>query len=123
MSKFFLRIAVGFIAGVILVIVDNIIFEGEVSPIVIVVILIGITSVFGTAWGWRGLQASSVTWICIPLMHLIKHLSGLPDTLHPNTYTSIAMLAAVTCVIAVMGTLFGVLANRIRKTVIMHESE
>jgi hypothetical protein len=37
------------------------------------------------------------------LAHVIKHVLGLPDTLHPNTYASILYLAAFTLVVATAG--------------------
>jgi hypothetical protein len=39
----------------------------------------------------------------------VKHVIGLPDTLHPNTYTSILYLAAFTLAVATVGTGCGVL--------------
>jgi len=47
------------------------------------------------------------------LAHLVKHVLGLPDTLHPNTYTSILYLAAFTLVVATVGTGSGVLLRRL----------
>ena len=108
-----MRIGIGFIAGAIIAIVDNISFKGEVSPIVIVAMLIAVTALIGAMWGWKGWKASAITWICIPLAHVIKHLFGLHDTLQPNTYLSILMLAGFTLIISSIGTLSGVLLNRV----------
>jgi hypothetical protein len=47
------------------------------------------------------------------LAHLIKHVLGLPDTMQPNTYTSILMLAAFTLAVATIGTGCGILLRRL----------
>jgi hypothetical protein len=55
----------------------------------------------GPAWAW------------LTLVHLVKHVFGLPDTLHPNTYTSILMLAVFSLVVATIGTGCGILIRRL----------
>jgi hypothetical protein len=52
-------------------------------------------------------------WACVPLAHVVKHVLGLPDTLQPNTYKSILMLAAFTFVVAALGTGGGLLIRRL----------
>ncbi|MFH0991802.1 MAG: hypothetical protein V1799_17475 [bacterium] len=99
---------VGLVAGLAIAAVDNFAFESEVSPIVIVALLAAVTGTAGVLWGWRGWITSSSAWVCVPAAHLVKHLLGLPDTLHPNTYTSIMMPAAFTFVVAAIGTGSGV---------------
>ena len=91
--------------------VDNFAFEGEVSPIVIVVLLLAATAAAGAVWGRRGWVAAAAAWACVPSAHLVKHVLGLPDTLHPNTYTSILYLAAFTLVIALVGAGCGALVR------------
>jgi hypothetical protein len=102
----------GLVSGAAIVFVDNWAFGGEVSPIVIVGLLLAVTVMAGAVWGRSGWIAAAVTWACVPLAHVIKHVLGLPDTLHPNTYTSILYLAAFTLVVATFGTGCGVLARR-----------
>ena len=106
---------VGLILGAVIVFIDNFAFQGEVSPIVIVILLFVSTIIVGTIWKWQAWIASATVWITVPMAHVIKHLLGLPDTLHPNTYMSILMLAAFTFVISAIGFLFGTLINRISK--------
>ncbi len=65
------------------------------------------TGLIGFVWRTRGWLASAVLWACIPVAHLIKHVFGLPDTIQPNTYSSILKLAAVTLVVAAAGTACG----------------
>jgi hypothetical protein len=103
---------IGIVAGVAIAAVDNFAFDGEVSPIVIVGLLLAVTAGAGWIWGWRGWLASACAWACVPQAHVVKHLAGLPDTLQPNTYTSILMLAAFTFAVAAIGTGFGVLLRR-----------
>ncbi len=108
-----LLVGIGFIAGAVIAAVDNFAFEGEVSPIVIVAMLFAATAAAVWIWGWRGWQASAVVWLCAPLAHLVKHLIRLPDTLQPNTYISILMLAAFTFAVSTIGTGCGVLLRRL----------
>jgi hypothetical protein len=90
-SKWLPRLSVGLLVGAAIVYVDNWAFDGEVSPIVIVVLLLVATALAGASWGQRGWVTAAVIWACVPLAHVIKHLLGLPDTLHPNTYASILL--------------------------------
>ncbi|MBI5463461.1 MAG: hypothetical protein HY966_00730 [Ignavibacteriales bacterium] len=108
-----LLLSVGFFAGVVIAAVDNFAFEGEVSPIVIVGMLFAATASFGAIWSWRGGLATVAAWACVPLAHVAKHVLGLPDTLQPNTYTSILLLAIFTFVVAAIGTGGGVLLRKL----------
>lgn len=106
------RFALGVGAGIAIASVDNFAFGGEVSPIVIVALLIATTATFGGIWGRGGWTTALSAWMCVPLAHFVKHALGLPDTLHPNTYTSILMLAAFTFVVAALGTGVGMLIHK-----------
>ena len=110
-KSFAFRIALGLVAGFAISAIDNFAFEGEVSPIVIVALLFTVSVCIGAIWGRSGWLAVILTWVCIPITHLVKHILGLPDTLHPNTYTSIMMLAAFTLVILAIGTGCGMLIH------------
>jgi hypothetical protein len=103
----------GLAAGVAVAYVDNCAFAGEISPIVIVALLLAATALFGALWGRRGWIAAAVTWACLPLAHVVKHVLGLPDTLHPNTYFSILCLAAFTLVVATVGAVCGVVVRNL----------
>ena len=91
---------------------DNVTFEGEVSPIVIVGMLFITTATVVGIWGRRGWITAAAAWMCVPLVHLVKKVLSLPDTLHPNTYTSILMLGAFTFVVAALGTGTGMLIHK-----------
>jgi hypothetical protein len=106
-------IGIGLGAGAVIVAIDNLAFEGEVSPIVIVALLIVVAAASGVIWGWRGWFVTVSAWVCVPLVHLIKHMLGLPDTLNPNTYTSILMLALFSFVVSTIGIAGGVLLRRL----------
>ena len=111
-KSFAFRTAFGMIVGVAISIVDNFAFKGEISPIVIIALLFTVSTCVGAIWGLSGWFAVVVTWMWLPITHLVKHILGLTDTLHPNTYTSILMLAAFTFVIAAIGIGCGVLIHR-----------
>jgi len=115
LSNWQLRPLVGLILGAILVYTDNFAFQGEVSPIVIVILLLISTIIVGILLEWSAWITVVILWICVPMAHVVKHLLGLPDTLHPNTYTSILMLAAFTLIVSATGFLLGVLIHRIAK--------
>lgn len=106
------RLAAGLMVGLVIAGVDNFAFEGEVSPIVIVVLLLAATTITMAIWGGKGIWAALAAWLCLPLAHFFKHIFGLPDTLQPNTYVSILALAAFTFGVACVGAGIGVLIHR-----------
>jgi hypothetical protein len=105
------RIAVGIMAGLAIAAVDNFAFQGEISPIVIVILLLATTAMAGAIWGWHGWVTAIAAWACIPLAHVLKRVLGLPDTLQPNTFASILMLAGFSLVVAAIGFGCGVLIH------------
>lgn len=110
--KWSARFGIGLVAGLVIAYVDNFAFDGEVSPIVVVAMLVAIAATAAGIWGRHGWIAAGGAWILVPLVHLIKHVLGLPDTLHPNTYASILLLAAFTLVVTTLGTGVGMLIHR-----------
>lgn len=98
------RCLAGTTAGLVIAWVDNVPSAGEVSPIVVVGLLLVVTTIFGGLWGSRAWPASAAAWVCLPLAHVVKHVLSLPDTLHPNTWPSILMLAGFTLLIAGLGS-------------------
>jgi hypothetical protein len=117
------RLASGLVAGATIVWVDNVAFEGEVSPIVIVAMLLAVTATAGAVWGWRAWTTAAATWACVPAAHVTKHVLGWPDTLHPNTYASILYLAVFTLAVAIAGTGVGVFTHRITAGVVRPDSK
>lgn len=108
-SRWPFRLGVGLAAGAAIAYVDNDAFGGEASPIIIVALLFAATATAGAIWGRRGWITGAAAWACVPLAHLVKHVLGLPDTLHPNTYASILYLAAFSLAVATAGAGCGVL--------------
>jgi hypothetical protein len=110
-AKWPVLLGVAVVAGAAIAAVDNFACKGEVSPIVIVVLLFATTASLGVIGGRRGWTAALVVWAWVPSVHLVKHVLGLPDSLHPNTYASILMLALFSLAVAALGTGCGVLAR------------
>jgi hypothetical protein len=115
------QLVAGLVCGAAIVYVDNFAFEGEFSPIMIVALLLAISAGVGAMWGHSGWILVVITWACIPLAHVVKHVCGLPDTLHPNTYLSILYLAAFTLAVAIVGTGCGVLGRGLATSPVLHE--
>ena len=114
---------IAFISGLIISAVDNFAAHGEVSPIAVVPMLLIVAAILAALWGTRAFVAIVPLWLPLPGAHLVKHLLGLPDTIHPNTYASIGMLAVFSLIVCAVG--FGVGAsslhnplNRIATTVL-----
>ena len=107
------RLTVGLAMGAALAAVDNVAFGGEISPIVIVAMLLATTATAGFIWGRNGWVAAVAVWVWVPAAHLAKRLLGLPDTLHPDTYISILMLAVFSLVVSTLGYGCGFLLRRI----------
>jgi hypothetical protein len=74
--------------------------------------LVAIAATAAGIWGRYGWIAAGGAWMLVPLAHLIKHVLSVPDTLHPNTYGSILMLAAFTLAVTALGTGVGMLIHR-----------
>ena len=85
--KWPMRLCVGLAAGIAVAWVDNFAFEGEASPIVIVVMLLAATATIAAVWGHHCWATAAAAWLCVPLAHLIKHVLGLPDTPCTRTRT------------------------------------
>lgn len=110
------RVAVGAIAGAVISAVDNFAFGGEVSPIVIVAMLLGFAGATGAIWGVRAGFVTAIAWTWLPGIHLLKHLFGLPDTIHPNTCASILKLATFSLTVVAVGLATGLLFRGLRLT-------
>ena len=108
-----INVGVGLIVGAGIAGVDNFAFGGEVSPIVIVGMLLAFGAAAGMIWGVRAAVATAVVWVCLPMAHVLKHMMGLPDTIHPNTYLSILKLGAFTFVVTAIGLGFGLAFRRL----------
>jgi hypothetical protein len=75
--------------------------------------LLATTATAGVIWDPRGWVTTVTAWAFVPLPQWVKHLIGLPDTLYPNTYASILLLAAFSLVVAAGGTGCGMLVRKL----------
>ena len=106
-------LGIALVLGAAIAAVDNFALDGEVSPIAVVGMLFAATAIAGVLGSRRAWLAAVAVWVWVPLAHLVKHVLGMRDTLHPNTYASIAMLGGFTLVVALAGTACGVLIGRL----------
>lgn len=106
-------IGFGLLAGAAIAVVDNLLFEGEVSPIVIVGLLLSTGATVGAIWGGPGRKAAVAAWIWIPGVHVFKRAFGFADTLHPNSWSSVLMLAVFALAVTGAGFGLGLLVRRI----------
>jgi hypothetical protein len=97
------RLDFGIASGVAIALVDNFASGGEVSPVVVVALLLAASAASGALWGWSGWPAAAIVWAAVPAPHVVKLAIGLTDTLHPNTWASIAQLAGFTAVVVAIG--------------------
>jgi len=107
LSRALIPLCFGLAAGCAIAWVDNFAFQGEVSPMVIVVLLFIAAFIATLVWGHQGWASAAAIWICVPSAHLAKHILGMSDTLHPNTYASIAKLAVFSLLITAFGATAG----------------
>jgi hypothetical protein len=112
-SSVSIRVGIGVIVGAGIAAVDNFAFGGEVSPIVIVGMLLVFSAAVGMIWGGRAAVAAAIAWVWLPMAHVLKHLMRLPDTIHPNNYASLLKLGAFTFVVTAIGLGFGLAFRRL----------
>jgi hypothetical protein len=112
-SSVSIRVGIGVIVGAGIAAVDNFAFGGEVSPIVIVGMLLVFGAAVGMIWGGRAAVAAAIAWVWLPMAHVLKHLLRLPDTIHPNNYASLLKLGAFTFVVTAIGLGFGLAFRRL----------
>ncbi|MEZ5292792.1 MAG: hypothetical protein R2745_17050 [Vicinamibacterales bacterium] len=105
-------IAIGGGLGLAISAVDNLAAGGHVSPVVIVALLLAATAAIGGWAGWTAWPAALAVCLPVPGVHLVKHALGLPDTIQPNTYDSIAMMALFSAAVAGAGFVAGVLLRQ-----------
>lgn len=106
-----MRILFGLAAGAAIAFVDNFAFGGEITPQVIVILLLAASGFAGWKWGRRAWLAAGLAWLCLPMSHLIKHVFGWADTIYPNTYDSILKLAAFSFVVSLLGMGLGMVTH------------
>ena len=75
----------------------------HINPVVIVALLLASSGAIGAVWSWRGWPGALAAAAPMPLMHMTKHLLGLPDTIQPNTLDTIVMMALFALAVAGAG--------------------
>lgn len=106
-----LNVVLAAAAGASIAAVDSFASGGEVSPIVVVVLLFTAGMVVAALGGRRPWLVTLLVWMWLPMAHVAKHALGLPDTIQPNTPASIALLGAFSLAVTVVGTGCGVLVR------------
>ena len=86
---------------------------GPINPVVIVALLLASSGAIGAVWGWRGWPGTLAAAAPMPLMHMAKHLLGLPDTIQPNTLDAIGMMALFALAVAGAGLAGGALLGEV----------
>ena len=100
------------IAGIAIAAADNFAFGGEISPIAVIALLLLATASLGLGGGRSRWPVILAIWIWLPTAHVVEHVLRLPDTLHPNTYASIAGLAAFSLAVCAVGYTVGLIVRR-----------
>ena len=110
-----LIVLIGIIVGIVISAIENFAFDGEISPFAIVILLLIADVTYGGLWGIRGWISAFITWMFLPLAHLFKHIFSLKDTLSPNTYVSILLMAIFCFIITAIGFISGTLIRKFLK--------
>ena len=110
-SSTFVQPALAAACGAAIAAVDNFAAGGEVSPIVTVALLLVASIAVSVGWSRRRWVCAFLVWIWLPMAHVVKHVLSLPDTMHPNTYTSIFLLGVFSLVVTIAGTGFGMIVR------------
>lgn len=101
----------GLAAGAVVAAVDHAALREQIDPVVVVALLLAVTAVAGVMRGWRGWPAALGVWLCVPGLHVVTHVFGLPGTLQPDTWASIGTQAAFTLAVCGLGFCGGALAR------------
>jgi hypothetical protein len=101
------------VIGLFISALDNCAFGGEISPVIVIMLLFLFCAGMAFIVNTYAYLISIIIWIFLPLVHFINHLLGFTDSIQPNTYQSIFLLALVTFAVSQIGFVVG---RIIRKT-------
>ena len=93
----------GLAAGLVVSAVDLYAAGGHVPPVVIVALQVIASGALGALWGGAGWAGAIAVALPLPAVHAIRHARGWPDTISPNTWDSIVMMALFALAVAGAG--------------------
>jgi hypothetical protein len=99
-------VTTGFVAGVAVAAIEAW-GGGAVRPVVIVALVIAAGLGVGLRWAWGGWPGALALAVPVPGLHMVRHVLGLPDTIQPNTYDAIVMMALFHAALAGAGLAAG----------------
>ena len=100
------------VLGLIIVCVDLFADRGEISPAVVLALLLSAGAIVGAIHKRFSVLLAVLTAVSLPGIHLALHLAGRKTTLQPDTVTSILMVGVVAVCAATIGVLIGAAARR-----------
>lgn len=106
------QIVIGLIIGLTISVIDNYAFKDELSPVVLVLMLLTVSGFSGLLFGWHGWFTVFIIWLFVPATNFIKYIFDLKSTLHPNTINSILKFTLFSFAITVIGFAIGVILRR-----------
>jgi hypothetical protein len=98
--------------GLAIVGVDLFADGGEISPAVVLALLLTAGAIVGAIHKRFSLLLAVLTAVSLPVVHLALHISGRKTTLQPDTVASILMVGLVAGCAATIGVLIGAAARR-----------
>lgn len=93
----------GLVAGLAISAVELYAAGGHVPPVVIVALQIAASAAIGGLWGWSAWPGAIAVAAPMPAVHAIRHALGWPDTISPNTWDAIVMMALFAVAVAGAG--------------------
>jgi hypothetical protein len=86
---------------------------GDDSAKVVLLLWVAVTGPLGYLRPRRPWRWALVVGPWLPLTHLARHVLGMPDMIHPNTYATILLLFPVSVAACSLGAYGGALLRRV----------
>lgn len=93
--------------GLVITGVDLFADRGEISPGVVLFLLLIAGAIVGAIHRRFSLVLAALTAVSLPAVHLVLHLAGRKTTLQPDTVASILMVGLAAVCAATVGVLIG----------------
>ncbi len=107
MTKYGHVYLIAVVLGVVITCVDLFADKGEISPVVVLLLLLIAGGIVGAIHSHFSLALAVLTAICLPATHLTLHFMGHKTTLQPDTVPSILMVGVVSLCAAALGVRLG----------------